>query len=48
MKGNRLLADSAITALAPVIWGSTYLVTTQLLPPDRPLKDMSTPGVSAR
>ncbi|MFS8102225.1 EamA family transporter [Lentzea alba] len=37
MKGNRLLADSAITALAPMIWGSTYLVTTQLLPPDRPL-----------
>ncbi|MFI6098038.1 EamA family transporter [Lentzea sp. NPDC051213] len=37
MKGNRLLADSAITALAPAIWGSTYLVTTQLLPPDRPL-----------
>ncbi len=37
MKGNRLLADSAVTALAPVIWGSTYLVTTQLLPPDRPL-----------
>jgi probable blue pigment (indigoidine) exporter len=37
VKGNRLLADSAITALAPAIWGSTYLVTTQLLPPDRPL-----------
>lgn len=37
MKGNRLLADSAVTALAPMIWGSTYLVTTQLLPPDRPL-----------
>jgi probable blue pigment (indigoidine) exporter len=37
MRGNRLLADSAITALAPAIWGSTYLVTTQLLPPDRPL-----------
>lgn len=37
MKGNRLLADSAITALAPAIWGSTYLVTTELLPPDRPL-----------
>ncbi|MFD5827858.1 EamA family transporter [Lentzea sp. NPDC060358] len=37
MKGNRLLADSAITALAPMIWGSTYIVTTQLLPPDRPL-----------
>ncbi|MFD9701161.1 hypothetical protein [Lentzea sp. NPDC059081] len=30
-------ADSAVTALAPMIWGSTYLVTTQLLPPDRPL-----------
>ncbi|WP_328614008.1 EamA family transporter [Amycolatopsis sp. NBC_00355] len=25
------------TALAPVIWGSTYLVTTELLPPGRPL-----------
>lgn len=34
---GRLVADSAITALAPLIWGSTYLVTTELLPPDRPL-----------
>jgi probable blue pigment (indigoidine) exporter len=25
------------TSLAPVIWGTTYLVTTQLLPADRPL-----------
>jgi probable blue pigment (indigoidine) exporter len=25
-----------LTALAPLIWGSTYLVTTQWLPPDRP------------
>ncbi|MFH0242147.1 EamA family transporter [Streptomyces sp. HK10] len=25
------------TALAPAIWGTTYLVTTELLPPDRPL-----------
>lgn len=25
-----------ITALAPIIWGSTYIVTTELLPPDRP------------
>ncbi len=25
------------TALAPVAWGMTYLVTTELLPPDRPL-----------
>lgn len=29
--GNVLL-----TALAPVIWGSTYIVTTTFLPPDRP------------
>lgn len=26
-----------LTALAPTAWGTTYLVTTQLLPPDRPL-----------
>lgn len=26
-----------LTALAPVIWGSTYVVTTELLPPGRPL-----------
>jgi probable blue pigment (indigoidine) exporter len=26
-----------VTALAPVIWGTTYLVTTELLPPGRPL-----------
>ncbi|MTW04417.1 EamA family transporter [Duganella ginsengisoli] len=25
-----------LTALAPIIWGSTYIVTTQFLPPDRP------------
>lgn len=29
--------DLALTALAPAIWGSTYLVTTELLPPDYPL-----------
>ncbi|MCU7374224.1 EamA family transporter [Paucibacter sp. O1-1] len=29
-------ADAWLTALAPVIWGSTYIVTTELLPPDRP------------
>ncbi|MEU1194623.1 EamA family transporter [Streptomyces sp. NPDC005813] len=27
----------ALTALAPVSWGSTYAVTTELLPADRPL-----------
>ncbi|WP_405993274.1 EamA family transporter [Streptomyces sp. NBC_00986] len=26
-----------LTALAPVSWGTTYAVTTQFLPPDRPL-----------
>lgn len=28
--------DILVTALAPVIWGSTYIVTSELLPPDRP------------
>ncbi|WP_282699423.1 EamA family transporter [Streptomyces sp. CC219B] len=27
----------ALTALAPVSWGTTYVVTTEFLPPDRPL-----------
>ncbi|SEG86601.1 probable blue pigment (indigoidine) exporter [Actinacidiphila yanglinensis] len=31
------LGTTALTALAPISWGSTYLVTTQWLPPDRPL-----------
>ncbi|MFG2820194.1 EamA family transporter [Kitasatospora sp. NPDC048365] len=35
--GGRLAADSALTVLAPAIWGTTYLVTTEWLPPDRPL-----------
>jgi probable blue pigment (indigoidine) exporter len=26
-----------VTALAPITWGTTYLVTTEWLPPDRPL-----------
>ncbi|MFI0259552.1 EamA family transporter [Streptomyces sp. NPDC017056] len=37
MKANRVALDSALTALAPAVWGSTYLVTTELLPPGRPL-----------
>ncbi len=28
--------DALATALGPMIWGSTYIVTTELLPPDRP------------
>src|SRR3982751_4883864 len=27
----------ALTAFAPTAWGTTYLVTERLLPPDRPL-----------
>ncbi|MEV0296591.1 EamA family transporter [Nocardia sp. NPDC050710] len=27
----------ALTALTPIVWGSTYFVTTEFLPPDRPL-----------
>jgi probable blue pigment (indigoidine) exporter len=30
-------ADVLLTALGPAIWGTTYLITTALLPPDRPL-----------
>ena len=37
MKGRSTASDSVLTALAPAIWGSTYLVTTELLPPGRPL-----------
>ena len=29
--------DVLITAIAPAVWGSTYIVTTQLLPPGYPL-----------
>lgn len=28
--------DMLLTALAPAIWGSTYIVASELLPPDRP------------
>ncbi|TBV17626.1 EamA family transporter [Stutzerimonas kirkiae] len=28
--------DVMLTAVAPAIWGSTYIVTSELLPPDRP------------
>jgi EamA-like transporter family. len=35
--GQRIATTSALTALAPAVWGSTYLVTTEFLPPDRPL-----------
>lgn len=28
--------DVIFTALAPIVWGTTYIVTTEFLPPDRP------------
>lgn len=28
---------TALTAIAPITWGTTYVVTTELLPPDHPL-----------
>lgn len=37
MSGGRRLLTTGVTSLAPAIWGSTYLVTTEWLPPDRPL-----------
>lgn len=37
MRIGRHLLTTGVTALAPAIWGSTYLVTTEWLPPDRPL-----------
>ncbi|WP_131740825.1 EamA family transporter [Actinomadura roseirufa] len=33
----RHLGDAALAALAPASWGTTYVTTTTLLPPDRPL-----------
>ncbi|MGW2375735.1 EamA family transporter [Kitasatospora sp. NPDC001683] len=36
MLSNRL-AVVLVTALAPAVWGTTYAVTTEMLPPDRPL-----------
>lgn len=34
-RGN--LSGAALTAFAPVAWGTTYIVTTELLPPGHPL-----------
>ncbi|MFJ3992893.1 EamA family transporter [Streptomyces sp. NPDC090032] len=31
------MARTALTALAPSVWGTTYIVTTQFLPPGHPL-----------
>ncbi len=37
MKTHGTVEDLLLTALAPIVWGSTYVVTTELLPPDSPL-----------
>ncbi|WP_350275264.1 EamA family transporter [Kribbella sp. HUAS MG21] len=37
MLSNRRTALLLATAIAPMLWGTTYLVTTELLPPQRPL-----------
>lgn len=34
---NSTLGLTAVTALAPATWGTTYLVTTEWLPPERPI-----------
>ncbi|MCG8613518.1 MAG: EamA family transporter [Pseudomonadales bacterium] len=31
------MTDMMVTALAPIVWGSTYLITTEFLPPNSPL-----------
>ncbi|WP_447009422.1 EamA family transporter [Saccharothrix hoggarensis] len=31
------MLSKVVTALAPAVWGTTYFVTTEYLPPDRPL-----------
>ena len=35
--GSAAALTVALTAIAPITWGTTYLVTTELLPPDHPL-----------
>lgn len=37
MKRIRFITTLGITAIAPIVWGSTYIVTSELLPADSPL-----------
>ncbi|MFI6598191.1 EamA family transporter [Nonomuraea sp. NPDC050536] len=37
VQSTRRASDLVLAALAPASWGTTYVVTTTLLPPDRPL-----------
>jgi probable blue pigment (indigoidine) exporter len=34
---GRTVVRTAVTALAPAVWGTTYVVTTELLPPGHPM-----------
>lgn len=34
---RRTATLTALTAVAPLVWGTSYIVSTELLPPDRPL-----------
>ncbi|MFF2631042.1 EamA family transporter [Kitasatospora griseola] len=36
-RGRRTLPRTALTAIAPAVWGTTYVVTTELLPPGHPM-----------
>jgi probable blue pigment (indigoidine) exporter len=47
MKSDSKLLTSGVTALAPAVWGSTYLVTTEWLPPNRPLLDTTVRALPA-
>lgn len=37
MTRDTVWSDAVLTALAPAIWGTTYLITSTMLPPDRPM-----------
>ncbi|OKP02031.1 EamA family transporter [Xenorhabdus eapokensis] len=37
MSEIRSLQNILLTALAPIVWGSTYIITTEVLPPNMPL-----------
>lgn len=37
MEATRVARVTLLGAVAPVVWGTTYAVTTELLPPDRPM-----------
>ncbi len=47
LAGSDRIGLTTATALAPVVWGSTYLVTTELLPPDHPAFAAATRAVPA-